>query len=188
MRLLEILQTEVETLEKEVDDLTLEIATLQKDRSTFQINITFLANHSPETLQEFQQAHAQQKEEWAEYLREIKQALEKYQQELNRKQSVLNEKRGILEWEKLDDDVKTGGKLLQDQVNKVNQLSQQLEGELHILKSLAGQFNPVYSRWLNAPANIMRFKTSNVPTVIIQSTGFEVRDKKINWENLHNDL
>ncbi len=166
MSLLEILQTEIDTLQKEVNDLTSEITTLQKDRATFQINITFLADHSSETLQEFQQAHAQQ-------------ALAKYQQELARKRSVLSEKREILEWEKLDHQVKTGGKALQDQANKINQLTQQLESELQTLKSLAGQLNPVYSQWLNAPANIMQFKATTVPTVIIQSEGFEVRDKKI---------
>lgn len=179
MSLLEILQTEVDSLQQEVNNLTSEIATLQKDRSTFQININFLTDHSPETLQTFQQAHAQQREDWAEYLREIKQALAKYQQELDRKQSVLNEKREILDWEKLDHEVKTGAKALQDQANKVNQLAQQLENELQIFKSLARQFNPVYSQWLNAPAaNIIHFRATTVPTVIIQSEGFEVRDKK----------
>jgi chromosome segregation ATPase len=179
MSLLEILQTEVDTLQKEVNDLTSEITALQKDRATFQINITFLTDHSHETLQEFQQAHTQQKEDWAEYLREMKQALAKYQIELDRKQTVLSEKQEILEWEKLDHQVKTGGKALQDQANKINQLAQQLESELQTLKSLAGKFNPVYAQWLNAPANIMQFKATTVPTVIIQSEGFEVRDKKI---------
>lgn len=179
MSLLEILQTEVDSLQKEVNDLTSEITALQKDRATFQINITFLSDHSPETLQEFQQAHAQQKEDWAEYLREMKQALAKYQQELDRKQSVLSEKQEILDWEKLDHQVKTGGKALQEQANKINQLAQQLESELQTLKSLAGQFNPVYSQWLNAPANIMQFRATTIPNVIIQSEGFEVRDKKI---------
>ncbi len=173
------LKLEIDTLQTEIDGLQAEVYELHQKRSSFQINISFPKDNSPEALAEFRQTNAEKSAKWQEEMQEINQSLKVLEAQLNQKKTILEQKKSRLEWLELQQQVYQGGKLLQEQVQKVNQQAAQLEAEIQNLKQIYQQLNPLYCQWVQNSANIVDFKATTIPYVYVKDNGFELGNKEI---------
>ncbi|NEQ38442.1 MAG: hypothetical protein F6K40_20090 [Okeania sp. SIO3I5] len=173
------LKLEVETLQTEVDTLQTEVDELHQKRSSFQINVSFPKDNTPEALAEFRKKNAEETAKWQAEIQEINQYLKVLEAQLNQKKTTLQPKKSRLEWLELQQQVYEGGKLLQEQVKKVNEKADQLEAEIQTLKQIYQELNPLYCQWVENSANIVDFKTTTIPYVYIKENGFELGNKEI---------
>ncbi|MEB3340475.1 hypothetical protein [Okeania sp.] len=173
------LKLKVETLNTEIETLQTQIYTLRQKRSSFQINVSFPKNNTPEALAEFRQKNTEEAAKCEAEMQEINQSLKALEIELNQKKSTLEPKKSRLEWLELQQQVYEGGKKLQEQVEKVNETANQLEAEIQTLKQIYQKLNPLYCQWVQNSANIVDFQATTIPYVYIKDNGFELGNKEI---------
>lgn len=173
------LKLEIDTLHTEIDSLQGKIETLSQKRSSFQINVSFPKDNTPEVLAEFRRKNTEESAKWQVEIQEINQSLKTSEVQLNHKKTTLQEKKSRLQWLELQQQVYEGGRNLQEQVQKVNEKANQLEAEIQTLKQIYQQFNPLYCQWVQNPANIVEFKAKTIPYVYIKDNGFELDNKEI---------
>ncbi len=173
------LKLEVDTLHTKIDTLQAEIDTLYQKRSSFQINVSFPKDNTPEALAEFRQKNTEEAAKWQGEIQEINQSLKVLEAQLNQKKTTLQQKKSRLEWLELQQQVYEGGKLLQEQVKKVNETANQLEAEIQTLRQIYQELNPLYCEWVQNPANIVDFKAKTIPYVYVKDNGFELGNKAI---------
>lgn len=173
------LKTEVNALQAEVDALETEADKLRQKRSSFRVAVSFPKDNSPEALAEFQQQNARETAKWAEELQEINQALNSLEVRLAQKQAELAPKQAQLQWQELEEGVQIGGKQLQDQVQKINQLSEQLAAEIIALKQIYQKVNPMYCQWLQKPVETVEFRAVTIPYVFADGERFVLGSKNI---------
>ena len=173
------LKLEVDTLQTEIDALQAEVYTLRQKRSSFQINVSFPKDNTPEALAEFRQKNTEEAAKWQAEIQEINQALKVLEVQLNQKKTTLQPKKSRLEWHQLQEQVYQGGKLLQEQVKKVNEKANQLEAEIQTLKQIYQELNPLYCEWVENAANIVDFQATTIPYVYVKDNGFELGNKEI---------
>jgi len=173
------LKTEVDTLQTEIYALQTKVNQLRHQRSSFQINVSFPQDNTPEALAEFRQKNAEKSAKWQAEIQEINQSLKLLEAQLNQKKTLLAPKKSRLEWLELQQQVYEGGKLLQEQVKKVNEKANQLEAEIQSLKHIYQELNPLYCQWVQNAANIVDFKATTIPYVYVKDNGFELGNKQI---------
>ncbi|MGK7923219.1 MAG: hypothetical protein AB4080_24790 [Trichodesmium sp.] len=173
------IKLEVETLQIEINTLQAQIDQLHQKRSSFQINVSFPKDNTPEAVADFRQKNAEETANWQEEMQGINQSLKVLEAQLNQKKTNLQPKKNRLEWLELQQQVYEGGKLLQEQVKKVNQKANQLEAEIQNLKKIYQEFNPLYCQWVQNSANIVDFKATTIPYVYVKENGFELGNKEI---------
>ena len=173
------LKLEIDTLYTEIDSLEGQIETLSQKRSSFQINVSFPRDSTPEVLAEFRKKNTEEAARWQVEVKEINQSLKVLKLQLNQKKTTLQEKKSQLKYLELQQQVYEGAKDLQEQVQKVNEKANQLEVEIQNLKQICQQLNPLYHQWVKNPANIMDFNATTIPYVYIQDNSFELGNKNI---------
>ena len=173
------LKLEIDTLHRAIDSLQSQIETLSQKRSSFQINISFPKDNTPEVLAEFRQKNIEEAAKWQGEIQKINQALKVLKPQLNQKKITLQEKKYRLQYLELQQQVYEGAKNLQEQVQKVNEKANQLEVEIQNLKQICQQLNPLYHQWVKNPANIVDFNATTIPYVYIQDNSFELGNKNI---------
>jgi chromosome segregation ATPase len=182
------LEAEIPALQAEIPLLQGEIEELRKQRSTFRVAVAFPKNNSPEALAEFHQHNASAAANWIEQLKEIDRRIQALESQVKQKQSQLVQKQALLD--KLIDQqqlleierrVQAGGKRLQSQGQKINQLAAQLEAEILSFRAIYEEVNPIYCQWLQKTVNIADFSTSVIPHVYFQGNRFELANKEIEW-------
>ncbi|OCQ94711.1 hypothetical protein BCD67_04410 [Oscillatoriales cyanobacterium USR001] len=182
------LQAEIPVLQAEIPSLQGELDELRKQRSTFRVAVAFPKNNSPEALAEFHQRNASAAASWLEQLKEIDRAIQALESQLKQKQSLLIQKQVLLdklcfqqELLELERRVQAGGKRLQSQGQKINQLAAELEAEILSFRAIYEEVNPIYCQWLEKPVNIAEFSTNIIPHVYFQGNRFELGNKEIEW-------
>ncbi|MGK7920192.1 MAG: hypothetical protein AB4080_09345 [Trichodesmium sp.] len=173
------IKLEVETLQTEINVLQAQIDQLHQKRSSFQINVSFPKDNTPEAVAEFRQKNAEETANWQAQMQEINQSLKVLEAQLNQKKTTLQPKKSRLEWLELQQQVYEGGKLLQEQVKKVNEKANQLEAEIQSLKQIYQELNPLYCQWVQNSANIVDFQATTIPYVYVKENGFELGNKEI---------
>ena len=173
------LKLEIDTLHREIDSLQGKIETLSQKRSSFQVNVSFPRDNTPEVLAEFRKKNTEEAAKWQVEIQEINQSLKASEAQLNHKKTTLEEKKSRLQWLELQQQVYEGGRNLQEQVQKVNEKANQLEAEIQTLKQIYQQFNPLYCEWVQNPTKIVKFKAKTIPYVYIKDNGFELDNKEI---------
>ncbi len=173
------IKLEVETLQTEINALQAEVDELHQKRSSFQINVGFPKDNTPEAVAEFRKKNAEETAKLQAQMQEINQSLKVLEAQLNQKKTTLQPKKSRLEWLELQQQVYEGGKLLQEQVKKVNQTANQLEAEIQTLKQIYQELNPLYCQWVENSANIVDFQATTIPYVYVKENGFELGNKEI---------
>ncbi|MCL2934143.1 MAG: hypothetical protein MGG11_18445 [Trichodesmium sp. MAG_R03] len=173
------LKLEIDTLHREIDSLQGKIETLSQKRSSFQVNVSFPRDNTPEVLAEFRKKNTEEAAKWQVEIQEINQSLKASEAQLNHKKTTLEEKKSRLQWLELQQQVYEGGRNLQEQVQKVNEKANQLEAEIQTLKQIYQQFNPLYCEWVQNQVKIVKFKAKTIPYVYIKDNGFELDNKEI---------
>jgi predicted nucleic acid-binding Zn-ribbon protein len=182
------LQAEIPVLQAEIPSLQEELEELRKQRSTFRVAVAFPKNNSPAALAEFHQHNAAAAASWIEQLKEIDRHIQGLENQIKQKQSELLQKKALLEklifqqqLLELELRVQAGGKRLQSQGQKINQLAAQLEAEILSFWAIYEEVNPIYCQWLQKPVNIVNFATNVIPHVYFQGNRFELGNKEIEW-------
>ncbi|MEM1169828.1 MAG: hypothetical protein AAGJ08_12305 [Cyanobacteria bacterium P01_H01_bin.35] len=173
------IKLEVETLQTEINVLQAQVDELHQKRSCFQINVSFSKDNTPEAVADFRKKNAEQTANWQAEIQEINQSLKVLEVQLNQKKTTLQPKKSRLEWLELQQQVYEGGKLLQEQVKKVNEKANQLEAEIQSLKQIYQELNPLYCQWVQNAANIVDFQAATIPYVYVKENGFELGNKEI---------
>lgn len=182
------LHDEISTIHAEIATLQGSRDTLRQSRLSFRGTVNFPEDHSPEALAKFQQQNAALAAKWQAELKEIDRQIKTLEIQLQQKEAQLVHKQKLLaeiqlqeEWRQLEIRVQAGGKRLQAQANKINQLAAQLEVQIQTLKEIYDEVNPSYCEWLQKPGNIVEFSAKTLPHVFIREGGFELVDREINW-------
>jgi len=182
------LQAEIPVLQAEIPSLQGDLEELRKQRSTFRVAVAFPKNNSPAALAEFHQHNAAAAASWIEQLKEIDRHIQGLENQIKQKQSELLQKKALLEklivqqqLLELELRVQAGGKRLQSQGQKINQLAAELEAEILSFRAIYEEVNPIYCQWLQKPVNIVNFATNVIPHVYFQGNRFELGNKEIEW-------
>jgi len=182
------LQAEITALQAEIPPLQGERDELHKQRSSFRVAVAFPKDNSPEALAEFHQRNASAAASWLEQLKKIDKAIQALETQLQQKQALLGHKQAHLdklrsqqEWLELERRVQVGGKRLQSQAQKINQLAAQLEAEIQTFRGIYEEVNPSYCQWLQKPATIVEFSATAIPHVFFQGNKFELGNQEIDW-------
>ncbi|MGD1712418.1 hypothetical protein [Dapis sp. BLCC M172] len=173
------IKLEVETLQTEINALQAQLYELNQKRFSFQINVSFPKDNTPEAVADFRKKNAEETAKWQAEMQEINQAIKVLEAQLNQKKTTLQPKKSRLEWLELQQQVYEGGKLLQEQVKKVNEKANQLELEIQSLKQIYQELNPLYCQWVQNSANIVDFQATTIPYVYVKENGFELGNKEI---------
>ncbi|HLO51918.1 MAG TPA: hypothetical protein VK211_26145 [Kamptonema sp.] len=182
------LQAEIAALQAEIPPLQGERDELNRQRSSFRVAVAFPKNNSPEALAEFHQRNASAAANWLDQLKEIDKAIKAVENQLSQKQAMLTHKQAQLdklrsqqEWLELERRVQVGGKRLQSQAQKINQLAAQLAAEIQTFKEIYEDVNPSYCQWLQKPVTIVEFSATAIPHVFFQGNKFELGSQEIDW-------
>ncbi|MDF0555247.1 hypothetical protein [Kamptonema sp. UHCC 0994] len=182
------IEAEIAVLQPEIPSLQGELDELREQRSSFRVAVAFPKNNSPEALAQFHKHNASAAANWVQQLKEIDRAIQALEGKLKQKQVLLAHKQTQLdqlrsqqEWLELERRVQAGGKLLQSQSQKINQLAAQLEAEIQSFKAIYQDVNPIYCQWLQKSVTIVEFSATAIPHVFFQGNKFELGNKEIDW-------
>lgn len=182
------LEAEIAALQAECLSLEGELDEIRQQRSSFRVAVAFPKNNSPEALAQFHKHNASAAANWVQQLKEIDKSIQALEIQLKHKETLRAHKQAQLdrlrsqqEWLELERQVQAGGKLLQSQAQKINQLAAQLEVEIQSFKAIYQEVNPSYCQWLQKPVTIVEFSATTIPHVFFQGNKFELGNKEIDW-------
>lgn len=179
------LQAQVATISAEIKALEGSREALRQEQLSFQAVVSFPRDSSSKALAEFQQQQATLAAQRVERLKEIDRSLKALDRDIKQKQALLASKQEVLAplvAQQLEERLQAEGRNLQAQAQKINQLAEQLEAQLRVLKAMYIEINPLYCEWLQKPAHIVDFSAKTIPYVFVDSNGFGLRNKPIDWE------